>query len=282
VPYTTASAATPMTPSATVGSPAKKVYAFAVNHSRATRVDSPAVAASLLSSRSRSTAAQSTPVAMSAAIPGYAIARVRRLPTPDLAAAIVPDVLATFLPRVAALPGYAGYIFSAHVTDPTATISLMLLADEATAAAADQVAREYAASLDPRFVTETPVTDQGPLRIYQTTVRSAAELPPFLNGCVFTMRNRRNAPGADIEAVIARNTNDLTPRLAAMPGFVLYAWLQTADGRTAINIWETPDQRAAGNEVIAAWVAANTAATTTGPPVVNDGVVVYADIPGFI
>src|SRR5215217_6166409 len=143
-------------------------------------------AASLLASRSDSMAAQSTPVATSAVIPGYAITRVRQLPTPDLAAAIVPDVLATFLPRTAALPGYAGYVFSAHATDPTAAISLTLLADEAVAAAADQVAREYVASLDPRFVTETPVTDQGPLRIYQTTVRPATELPPFLNGCVYT------------------------------------------------------------------------------------------------
>src|SRR5919107_1209708 len=194
------------------------------------------VAASLLSSRAERTAAQSTPVAMSAVTPGYAIARVRRLPTPDLAAAIVPDVLVTFLPRTTALPGYAGYVFSAHVTDPMATISLTLLADEAAAAAADQVAREYTASLDPRLVTESPVTDQGPLRIYQTTMRPASALPPFLNGCLFTMRNRRNAPGADIEAVIAMNSNDLTPMLAAMPGFVLYAWLQTPEGRTAINI----------------------------------------------
>jgi hypothetical protein len=99
---------------------------------------------------------------------------------------------------------------------------------------------------------------------------------------VFTMRDRRNAPGADIEAVIVKNTNSLTPMLAAMPGFVLYAWLQTEGGRTALNIWETPDQQAAGNEVVAAWVAANSAQTTTGEPVVNDGIVIYADIPGFI
>ena len=238
--------------------------------------------AAVLSSGLGRVAAQSTPVAATGAVPGSAIARVRALPTPELAAAVVADVLATFLPPTAALPGYAGYVFSAHVTDPTATISLTLLADEAAAAAADQVAREYAAALDPRFVTETPVTDQGPLRIYQTTMRPATELPPFLNGCLFTMRNRRNAPGADMEAVIAKDTNGLTPMLAAMPGFVLYAWLQTADGRTAINIWETPDQPAAGNAVIAPWVAANTAETTAGAPVVNDGVVVYADIPGFI
>ena len=38
-----------------------------------------------------------------------------------------------------------------------------------------------------------------------------------------------------MEAVIAKDTNGLVPMLAAMPGFVLYAWLQTADGRTAIT-----------------------------------------------
>ncbi len=239
-------------------------------------------AASLLSNRFESTAAQSTPVATSAVTPGYAIARVRQFPTPDLVAAITPDALATFLPRTAALPGYAGYVFSAHLTDPTATISLTLMADASAAAAADRVAREYVATLDPRFVTETPVEEQGPVRIYQTTTRPAADLPSFLNGCVFTMRSRRNAPGADIEAVIAKNSSSLTPMLAAMPGFVLYAWLQTEDGRTAINIWETADQLAAGNDAVAAWVVANSAETTTGEPVVNDGIVTYADIPGFI
>ena len=44
-----------------------------------------------------------------------------------------------------------------------------------------------------------------------------------------------------------------------------------------------PDRlAAAGNEAIAAYVAANSAGTTTGEPIINDGVVIYADIPGFI
>ena len=67
-----------------------------------------------------------------------------------------------------------------------------------------------------------------------------------------------------------------------MSGFVLYCWILTDDGRSAITIWETPDQAAAGNGAIADWFAANTASTATGEPVVNDGVVAYADIPGFI
>ena len=241
-----------------------------------------AAAASLLLRRYESTVAQSTPVATSAVTPGYAIARVRRLPTPDLAAAIVPDVLASFLPRTAALPGYAGYVFSAHLTDPTATISLTLMADAVAAAAADRVAREYVATVDPRFVTETPVAEQGPVRISQMAIRPAADLPPFLQGCQFTMRGRVNAPGVDIEAVIARASDILVPMLAAMPGFVCYWWIQTEDGRTAINIWETAEQLAAGNEAVAAYVVANSAGTTTGDPVVNDGVVIYADLPGFI
>ena len=226
-------------------------------------------------------AAQSTPVPAAGAVPDYAIARVRTLPTPELNAAIGPDVLATFLPRTAALPGYAGYILSEHLTDPTATITLTLLADVSAAAAADQAARDYVSSLDARFVAETPVAEQGPVRAFQVTPRPTTELPPFLHGCRFTMRDRRNAPGADMDAVIVKLTGGLVPLLMEMPGFVLYCWIQTEDGRIAINIWETADQVAAGNEAIAAWVAENTADTTIGDPIVNDGSVIYADLPGF-
>ena len=49
----------------------------------------------LLSRRLGHAVAQSTPVAATGAVPGYAIARVRALPTPELAAAIVADVLTT-------------------------------------------------------------------------------------------------------------------------------------------------------------------------------------------
>lgn len=225
-------------------------------------------------------AAQSTPIPPAGAVPSYAIARVRALPTPELNDAIGPDVLATFLPRTAALPGYAGYVLSEHLTDPTATITLTMLAN--ASAAADEGARDYVSSLDARFVAETPVAEQGPVRAFQVTARPVTDLPPFLHGCQFTMRERRNAPDADIEDVVAKLTDGLVPLLMEMPGFVLYCWIQTEDGRVAINIWETADQVVAGNEAVAAWVAENTANTTTGDPVVSDGSVVYADIPEFI
>jgi hypothetical protein len=243
-----------------------------------------AATAFLSGQRRQAVAAKSTPVATTGSAPGYAIARIRALSSPELNAAIVPDVLATFLPRTAALPGYAGYVFSEHLTDPAATITLTLLADAAAAAAADEVAREYVGALDPRLTAETPLAEQGPVRIFEATSRPVSDLPPFLHGCRLTMRIRRTAPGVDPDDLVARvmASDGLAPLLAAMPGFALYCWIQTEGGRTAINIWETEAQLMAGNDAIAAWVAANTADTSIGEPVVHDGVIIYADIPGFI
>ncbi len=94
------------------------------------------------------------------------------------------------------------------------------------------------------------------------------------------MRNRTNAPGADMDAVVAKASRRLVPRLRAMPGFVLYCWVETGGGRTAINVWQTDEQLRAGNAAVAAWVADNTADTTVGDPVVNDGRIGYGVVPG--
>ena len=241
-----------------------------------------AASAALLSSPLGRAAAQGTPEPEVLTAPGYAVARVRTLPNPELNAAIIPDVMATFLPRTAAVPGYAGYVLCQHATDPASTITLTLLADEAASQAAAAVALDYVAALDPRFAVETPFAQQGPVRIFRATTRPATELPPFLHGCQFTMRDRINAPGANIDEVVQKATEGLVPLLADMPGFVFYGWIQTENGRTAVNVWETAEQLAAGNDAVAEWVAANTANTTSGDPVVNDGVIVYTDVPGFV
>jgi hypothetical protein len=226
-------------------------------------------------------AEEATPAAASIATPGVAIARVRKLPTPELNDAIYPDVMRNFLPVTAVVPGFLGYIYAFHATDPAAAITLTLLADDTAATAADAVARQYVGGLDPRFTVETPVAARGPVRMFAAISAPASALPPFLHGCVITMRNRTNAPGADMEAVIARASRGLVPLLEAMPGFILYCWIETEGGRTAINIWETADQLQAGNEAIAAWVADNTADSTVGEPVVNDGIIGYATGPGL-
>ena len=223
-----------------------------------------------------------TPAAVEPTTPGYAIARVRKLPVAALNQAIFPHVMHVFLPLIETVPGHLGYVFAFDDADPTASITLTLLTDEAAANASGAKAQEYVESLDPRFVTETPVAEQGPLRIFETASRSAAELPPFLNGCFITLRNRVTAPDVDVESVISLARDELTPILAAMDGFVLYAWTQLQAGRVAINIWETMEQLEAGNAAIAAFVAENTAATTAGDPVVNTGMIGYAEIAGLV
>lgn len=223
--------------------------------------------------------ADATPTAGGAAMPGFAIARVRKLPSKALNDAIYPDVMARFLPGTAAIPGFLGYVFAFDETDPATSLTMTLLADEVAADAADAYARAYVSQIDPRFVVETPVAERGPIRIYATTDAPTAALPPFLNGCVITMRNRTNAPGADMDAIVANAQATLVPIMRAMPGFVMYCWILTAHGRMAVNIWETDDQLNAGDKAVAAYVAANTAATVANT-VVSTGRIGYAILPG--
>ncbi len=223
------------------------------------------------------TAQDATPVA-DVNTPGYGLARVRLLPTAELNSAVFPDVLANFLPATRGLAGYAGYLFAWHDSNPAASITLTLLSSEENVAEAQAAAETYVGSLDPRFEVETQVAEQGPVRIYETTSRSLAELPPYLHDCVFTMRDRQNAPGADMDAVVEQASTGLVPLLREMPGFILYAWMGTEDGRIAFNVWETDEQLQAGNQAVADWVAGNTATTTTGDPVVNSGRIGFAEL----
>ncbi|HET7094853.1 MAG TPA: hypothetical protein VFI22_15285 [Thermomicrobiales bacterium] len=224
--------------------------------------------------------ADATPAAGAAGAPGFAIVRVRALPSKALNDAIYPDVMARFLPGAEAVPGFRGYLFAFDDNDPATSLTMTLVADQAAADAADAYARTYVSQLDPRFVVTTPVAERGPVRIYAATDAPPADLPPFLNGGVITMRNRTTAPGADVDALITNVQATLVPTMRAMPGFVLYCWILTERGRMAINIWETDEQLKAGDKAIADWVAANSSTTVTDT-VVNAGRIGYAILPGI-
>jgi hypothetical protein len=211
--------------------------------------------------------------------PGYAIARVRVLPSDELHQALYPHIMSTFLPATRAIAGYEGYLLAFHDSVPGGSLTMTFLDDEAAAGEADAVARDFVGGFDPRFVTETPLAASGPVRIYRPTDRPLTELPPFLHGCWITMRERQNAPDADMDDVVARASAGLVPMLSEMPGFVLYCWILTDGGRLAVNIWETREQIDTGNQAIADWVAENTAPTTVGDPVVNTGQIAFSELP---
>ena len=210
--------------------------------------------------------------------PGFGIARVRTHPTPDLAQAVYADVMFRFLPPTAALPGYFGYIFAFDETDPKSTINVTLLEDASAADEANAVAKTYVEGMDPRLTPETPIAEQGEVRIYQLTDRLRSELPPLLHGCHITMRHRRNAPDTDIEGVIRSASEGFGPIQAAMDGFVLYCWMHAEGGRVSFNIWETAEQLEAGNQAVADYVAANPIITSEGETVVHNGVIGYSDL----
>ncbi len=223
-------------------------------------------------------ATSATPGAGGADAPGFGIARVRTHPSAELAQAVYPDVMSRFLPPTAALPGYFGYIFAFEDADPANTINITLLADAAAADQANGVAQAYVAGMDPRLTPETPLAEQGVVRIFQRTDRTSSDLPPLLHGCHITMRHRRNSPETDIEGVIRSASEGFGPIQGAMDGFVLYGWMHAEGGRVSFNIWETAAQLQAGNEAIAAWAADNPVITTEGETVVHQGIIGYSDL----
>lgn len=224
--------------------------------------------------------AMSSPAAESSNAPGYGIIRVRTVASPELNAAVFPDVMYRFLPKTAAVPGYAGYVYAVKNDDAATSLTMTLLADEAAVAAANEVAKEYVAGLDPRLTPETPLAEQGPIRIFQLTDRPASEIPPHLTGCSITFRHRVNAAETDIDGIIAAVNESLIPMLMDMDGYILYGWTGVSDGRISYNIWETPEQLAAGDAAIAEWVKQNPIITQQGTTEVYAGTIGYSDILG--
>ena len=225
-------------------------------------------------------AQDATPEAATHTMPGYGIVRVRALLTPELNQAVYPDVMSRFLPETSAIPGYYGYVFAFENENPAASLTMTLLADEAATADANAVAEEYVAGLDPRLTPETPLAEQGPVRIWEVTDRPDSEVPPHLTGCQLTFRHRTNAAETDIEAIIQVVNDALIPELREMDGFVLYGWLGTPDGRISFNIWETAEHLAAGDAAVAEFVAANPVITMDGTTDVYAGTIGFADILG--
>jgi hypothetical protein len=221
-----------------------------------------------------------TPAAERPESPGYGIVRVRTVGSPELNQAVFPDVMYRFLPKTAAVPGYYGYVFAVQYDDPATSLTMTLLADEAAVELANEVAKEYVAGLDPRLTPETPLAEQGPVRIFHLTDRPASELPPHLTGCSITFRHRINAAETDIDAIIDAVNDGLIPLLKEMDGFVLYGWTGVSDGRISYNIWETPEHLTAGDALIADWVEQNPIITQEGTTEVYAGTIGYSDILG--
>jgi len=218
-----------------------------------------------------------TPAAVDGA-PGYAIARLRTVPSEELNSAVFPDVMRNFLPDTAAIPGFEGYIFAIDDADPATSITLTLLADESAVTAVYEVAAGYVAQMDPRFDVVTPLAEEGPVRIFAMTSKPASELPPFLHGTTLRLRNQTNAPDFDLEAGITIAIDTLVPIFLAQPGFVMYCWFEREGGRLVAEIWESLEAMEAGQEALTAWREEHFDRPTASETTESLGTIGYAEI----
>jgi hypothetical protein len=222
-----------------------------------------------------------TPLPSDGTGPVFATARVRTQPSAALNQAIYPDVMARLLPASLAIPGFLGYVFAFDDADPATAFTVSTLNSEDASHASLDAAKSYVADLDARFVTETPLSADGPVRMYATTTKPATELPPFLHGAAFTMRDQTNAPGLDVENAISVATETLIPLFQSLPGFVLYCWFERPGGRIAINMWETAADLKAASEALGAWRTQYFSTPTASEEQAYNGTIGYATITGL-
>ncbi|MGE3796628.1 MAG: hypothetical protein AB7G88_02200 [Thermomicrobiales bacterium] len=221
-------------------------------------------------------AGASTPAASQA--PGYAIARLRTVPSPELNQAVFPDVMRHFLPPTADIPGFEGYIFAFDDADPATSITVTLLAGESARSAAEAIAADYVGQMDPRFDVETSLAEEGPVRIFALAPTPAAQLPPFLHGTTLRLRNQTNAPDFDLESGIAIAIDTLIPTFLAQPGFILYCWFERDGGRLVTEIWEAPEAMDAGQAALTAWRDEHFDSPTASETTEAVGTIGYAEL----
>lgn len=213
--------------------------------------------------------------------PGYATTRVRVQPSAELNHAIYPHVMATLLPSILEIPGTLGYTFVFDDADPATAFVFSTATDETAAVTSEDLASEWVQDLDPRFVTETPDAHDGLVRMYATTDKPSTELPPYLHGAAFTLRDQTNAEGVDLDSAVDIATETLIPLFQSLPGFVLYCWFERPGGRVAINIWETHEDLVAAGDELAAWREEYFATPTASERVAYDGTIGYSTIAGL-
>jgi hypothetical protein len=211
--------------------------------------------------------------------PSFARVQISALPSPELNQAIMPAVMADLLPRLRAAAGFLGFVYSGVDDDDAASLTLTLVDDAPALEELSAIQDAWEAGLDPRLAIEPSLAVDGPVRMFALSSRPASDLPPFLHGTFLTMRDQTNAPGVDIEAAIAIARETLIPLFLEQPGFLLYCWVQREGGRLAINIWETLEDAAAGDEALVAWRDEHFTTPTSSETVTTTGTVVYAEMP---
>jgi|GEM_PF-1629144 len=215
---------------------------------------------------------------------GYVSTRIRHLATGDARAQINERVLEEFAPAVAALPGYGGYVLADVIGHDDQSATVVVFNEEAEAAAFDETAKTFVASLgDLGGVTATEqwagdlLMELGPSAT-ATPEAEPATAEPYSSG-VLALRVHTSKEGTDPRDFVAQAKADFLPLITALPGVLGYLWYPIDGGFVAISMFESLEAAQASNEAAKDWATEYLALFTDGNPLIVNANIVYADLP---
>lgn len=232
-------------------------------------------------------AGTSSPVA--AVMPlGYVTMRMRPLDDPQYRDDINAQVINQFLPEIAKVDGFLGYLVADVIEDPALTFGVTVLRDLEAAAASDEVAKNFVFQdqIDEHIIIEETRRWTGDLLLLGVTAEAAASpatpaLDEFGAGYFVTARIYQSIPGSDPRRFVAELQTGFLPIVQALPGFVGYLFFPTEEGFISLSLFDSEASAVESTSAAKTWVDEHLSDYTDTPPEVINATVVYANVPVF-
>jgi hypothetical protein len=219
---------------------------------------------------------------------GHVVMRMRPFDDPQYRDEMNAQVIEQFLPAIAAVDGFLGYLVADVIDDPALTFGVTVMRDLEAVAAADDVVESFVFQdhIDEHVVIEETRRWAGDLLILgqtdeATTDAATPPLDDFGAGYFITARIYQSIPGTDPRGFVAEATSGFLPIVLAIPGFVGYLWFPTEEGFVALSLYDTEASAIESTEAASEWAAEHLAAYTNTPPEVINATVVHANMPIF-
>jgi hypothetical protein len=252
------------------------------------------IAGGFLVTNSRTLAQSGTPAAEMATPEasitplGYVTMRMRPLEQPGDRDETNAQVIEEFLPAIAQVDGFLGYLVADVIDDPLLTFGVTVMRDLEASLASDEVAKSFVTQeeIDADVVIEETRRWAGDLLMLGVSDAAAASAatPPldeFGAGYFVTARIYQSIPGTDPRGFVEKARTEVLPTIEALPGFVGYAFFLTDGGFASVSLYQSQESATAATTAAKTWVSENLAAYTDSPPEVIDATVVHADFPLF-
>lgn len=219
---------------------------------------------------------------------GYVTMRMRPLEEPGDRDNTNAQVIEEFLPAIAEVDGFLGYLVADVVDDPLLTFGVTVMRDLEASLAADEVANSFVTQeeIDEDVIIEATQRWAGDLLILGVSESAAADpatppLPASGAGYLVTARIFKSIPGTDPREFAEKARSEFLPIIDVLPGFIGYLWFPTDDGFVAVSLYQSEDAALASTEAAQAWAVEHLAAYTDAPPQVINATVVHANLPIF-